>query len=35
MATEPRQRPPDQFSGRFFLVIVLLAIAYAVTLWFA
>jgi hypothetical protein len=35
MAIEPRQRPPDQFSGRFILVIVLLSIAYAVAMWFA
>jgi hypothetical protein len=35
MATEPRQCPPDQFSGRFILVIVLLAIAYAAAMWFA
>jgi hypothetical protein len=33
MAIEPRQRPPDQFSGRFILVIVLLSIAYAVAMW--
>jgi hypothetical protein len=35
MTIEPKQRPPDQFSGRFILVIVLLAIAYAVAMWFA
>jgi nitrogen fixation protein FixH len=35
MATEQRQQPPRQFSGRFILVIVLLAVAYAVALWFA
>jgi hypothetical protein len=35
MTIEPKQRLPDQFSGRFILVIVLLAIAYAVAMWFA
>jgi len=35
MEIEPRQRPPEQVSGRFILVIVLLAIAYAVAMWFA
>jgi hypothetical protein len=33
MAIEPRQRPPDQFSGRFILVIVLVAVVYAVAMW--
>jgi hypothetical protein len=33
MAIEPRQRPPDQFSGRFILIIVLLVVLYAVATW--
>jgi hypothetical protein len=35
MATEPRQRPPGQFSGRFILVIVGLVIVYALAMWAA
>ncbi len=34
MATEPRQRPPGQFSGRFIRVIALLSVAYAIAMWF-
>jgi hypothetical protein len=30
-----RQQPPGQFSGRFIIVIVLLAVAYAIAMWFA
>jgi hypothetical protein len=33
MAIVPRQRPPNHFSGRFILVIVLLAIVYAAAMW--
>jgi hypothetical protein len=35
MATEPRQRPPGPFSGRFILVILGLVVAYMLAMWFA
>jgi hypothetical protein len=35
MATEPKQRPPRPFSGRFILVILGLVVAYMLAMWFA